>query len=152
VASLQITIEGTEALARQLGALDGNAGRTILRRATMAGAQIVVKAAQSNAPVRTGTLRRSIHAVETASSRLAAEVTVGTNVTYGRMVEEGTRPHVIYPRDKQALFWKDALHPVRRVQHPGTPAQPFLVPALENNAARVEGEIRDAIEQLLSRG
>lgn len=32
----------------------------------------------------------------------------------------GTRAHVIEPRNKAALWWEGAAHPVRRVFHPGT--------------------------------
>lgn len=46
-------------------------------------------------------------------------------------LEYGTRPHMIYPREKMALYWKGALHPVKKVHHPGTKPQPFLRPAFE---------------------
>lgn len=36
-------------------------------------------------------------------------------------IEYGTRPHMIYPRVKRALFWPGARHPVGAVHHPGTP-------------------------------
>jgi len=45
------------------------------------------------------------------------------------MGEEGTGPHVILPRNKKALFWKGADHPVRMVNHPGTKPRPYLMPA-----------------------
>jgi hypothetical protein len=49
---------------------------------------------------------------------------------YATDVEMGTAPHVILPRNKKALHWPDAAHPVARVNHPGTHAQPYLRPAL----------------------
>lgn len=39
--------------------------------------------------------------------------------------DQGTKPHVIRPKRKRALSWPSAAHPVRRVNHPGTPAQRF---------------------------
>lgn len=51
--------------------------------------------------------------------------------SYPLDVEFGTRPHVIEPKDKQALAWPGAEHPVRRVNHPGTEAQPFIRPSLD---------------------
>lgn len=48
----------------------------------------------------------------------------------GLFVEVGTRPHIIEARDKQALHWASAEHPVKKVHHPGTQAQPHLRPAL----------------------
>lgn len=47
-------------------------------------------------------------------------------VEYGIYVEYGTPPHVIRPRAKKALHWPGALHPVARVNHPGTPAFAML--------------------------
>lgn len=49
---------------------------------------------------------------------------------YSTDVELGTGPHVILPRNKKALSWPDADHPVARVNHPGTAPAPYLRPAL----------------------
>lgn len=40
--------------------------------------------------------------------------------------DQGTRPHVIRPRKKRALFWPGAGHPVKRVNHPGTKAMHYM--------------------------
>jgi hypothetical protein len=63
---------------------------------------------------------------EEARVAAATQVKVGTDVPYAKYVIGGTRPHDIYPRDKQALFWAGAEHPVRMVHHPGTKPNPFL--------------------------
>lgn len=52
---------------------------------------------------------------------------VGTNVTYAAFHQFGTRPYVIVPKGKKALFWKGAKHPVKKVNHPGLPPRPFLM-------------------------
>lgn len=49
---------------------------------------------------------------------------------YATDVEMGTAAHVILPRNKKALSWPDADHPVRKVNHPGTAPYPYLRPAL----------------------
>jgi hypothetical protein len=49
---------------------------------------------------------------------------------YATDVEMGTSPHVILPRNKKALYWPGADHPVRKVNHPGTAPMPYLRPAL----------------------
>lgn len=49
---------------------------------------------------------------------------------YATDVEMGTAPHVIVPRNKKALHWPGARHPVARVNHPGTAPMPYLRPAL----------------------
>ncbi|WP_375591724.1 phage virion morphogenesis protein [Chitiniphilus eburneus] len=61
----------------------------------------------------------------------ADHATVGTNVKYAAIHQFGgqTRAHVIRPRNKRALAWAGAAHPVTRVNHPGSkiPARPFLL-------------------------
>ncbi len=52
------------------------------------------------------------------------------DVNYATDVEMGTAPHVITPRNKKALYWPGADHPVAKVNHPGTQPQPYLRPAL----------------------
>ncbi|HEU4752061.1 MAG TPA: HK97-gp10 family putative phage morphogenesis protein [Armatimonadota bacterium] len=94
--------------------------------------------AKVNAPVDTGFLRNSIQAE--MKGELTAEVTVGAE--YGVLVEFGTgvhsefpgapkQPIVIEPKDKKALFWEGAEHPVGRVVIQGSHPQPFLGPAVE---------------------
>lgn len=53
-------------------------------------------------------------------------VTVGSAVPYARWHQRGTRPYTIRPRNKRALFWLGAPHPVTVVHHPGLPARPLL--------------------------
>lgn len=73
------------------------------------------------------------------TGRLAASITsrstgnqaiVGTNVVYAAIHQFGgkTPAHVIKPKNKKALFWPGAKHPVNFVNHPGSniPARPFL--------------------------
>lgn len=59
-------------------------------------------------------------------SPLNYRVYVNRLVYYAPYVEFGTRAHTIQPRDKRALYWPEAEHPVRSVQHPGTRPNPFF--------------------------
>ena len=83
--------------------------------------------AKGNVPVDTGHLRRGI------TTKIGdMEVIVHTsNIKYARGVEFGTRPHLIKPKNKKALYWKGASHPVKSVRHPGSKAKPYLIPAFE---------------------
>lgn len=56
-----------------------------------------------------------------------------TKAPYGGYVERGTKPHVIEPKDKQALAfrYRGQMVIVKKVRHPGTKAQPFVRPAFE---------------------
>lgn len=60
----------------------------------------------------------------------AAGVRLTATAGHSATLEFGSRPHVIEPKDKQALAWPGGRHPVKRVHHPGTPAQHILRNAL----------------------
>jgi len=152
LAGLTITLIGfAEARARLLAASDAIA-TTWLRQAVTSAALIVQTDAAQRAPVKTGNLRRSLHTEVLTSTRSLAIVQVGTDVVYARAIEYGTSPHTIYPRSKKALMWPGARHPVRSVRHPGSPARPFLLPALVSNLGRIKAEIVAALGALIGKG
>lgn len=82
--------------------------------------------ARNYAPKRSGRLAESLR-----SECHDKVLRVGSlDCNYATDVEMGTSPHVILPRNKKALYWPDADHPVAKVNHPGTRPQPFLRTAL----------------------
>ena len=96
----------------------------------------------SNKSVVTGHLRRSI-----ATKIGDMEVTVHTsNVKYARGVEEGTRSHIIRPKNKKALYWKGAKHPVKQVNHPGSKAKPYLIPAFNSEKDKIIEDLKEVIK------
>lgn len=95
----------------------------------------------SNGSVKTGHLRRSI--THTASQY---EGKIYTNVKYAKGVEEGTRPHVIRPKKKKALYWAGASHPVKTVNHPGSKGKPYMKPALEAEKPKFINNLKKAIK------
>ncbi|MEU8902193.1 hypothetical protein [Streptomyces mirabilis] len=75
---------------------------------------------------RTGRLRDSLRAeVHDKVLRVGS-----LDCNYATDVEMGTPRHVILPRNKKALHWPGADHPVAKVNHPGTQPMPYLRPAL----------------------
>lgn len=89
------------------------------------------------APVDTGRLRASIRVESRRTLALRSVYTVGSDVEYAAMVNDGTRPHVIRPRRAQVLRFQAGGQVVfaRVVNHPGTRARPFLDRALREVAA-----------------
>lgn len=113
------------ALRRTLGIMSNEVREALIRTGVD-----VQNEAKRRCPVDTGRLRSSIvHRID-GSGRVSG-ITVGTNVSYAADVEYGTAPHVIVPKNKKALFWPGAAHPVAKVNHPGTRPRPFMRPALE---------------------
>lgn len=106
--------------------------------------------AKENAPVDTGTLRASIRFEQVSTGSYI----VGSNVEYADDVEFGTSPHVITSDDAEALrFPGEDGEPVfaMRVEHPGTPAQPFLRPALREHESDLVDNIESTIQTVVSR-
>ena len=101
--------------------------------------------AQLRAPVDYGQLRASIH------YRVGSDhVAIGTAVEYAPDVEYGTKPHVIRVKTAKVLTnGKDFFG--KEVQHPGTRAQPFLRPAIDENRGRIINMFR-AIMRRFARG
>jgi hypothetical protein len=64
--------------------------------------------------------------------RGAAAVVVTNTAPHSAILEFGSRPHVIEAKNKQALSWPGARHPVKKVHHPGTPAYHFMRNALRS--------------------
>lgn len=62
---------------------------------------------------------------------------------YAEYVEYGTGPHVIRPRNKKALWWPGAEHPVREVYHPGTSPNPFFQRGIERAMPKVNRKFKD---------
>ena len=98
--------------------------------------------AKSSVNVKTGHLRRSI------STKMGdMEATIHTsNLKYAPMVEFGTRPHIIRAKNKKALYWKGASHPVKQVSHPGSKAKPYLIPAFEKEKDQFLEKLKEVIK------
>jgi len=88
------------------------------------------------APVDTGRLRNSIR-VEADGNLLTI-----TMVDYAFYVEFGTPPHVIKPKDKQALKFKAGGENVfaKEVHHPGTRPNPFIRNTIRNKISKIVQE------------
>jgi phage gpG-like protein len=94
-----------------------------------------------NGSVDTGLLRNSIN-----SNIDSLRGTVSTNTKYAKIVEEGSKPHIIKPKKKKFLYWKGASHPVKEVKHPGSKAKPYMIPAFEKEIPNFIKELSNALD------
>lgn len=135
---MPLTLTGDKALQARLSALS-KAPPEMLREIAIRG----VAEAKHMVPRRTGNLGRTIRIGSV--SRSAVEIRAGgtESVGYAAAVELGSRAHVILPKRRKALAWggsrtlggrlrsgSQATNFAKRVNHPGTKAQPFLRPGL----------------------
>lgn len=142
MAVVGIQFKGLKELTKRVDALDdlGDFMRDLALEAVSEQKQL--------APVKTGNLRRSIR-VGRVSAR-EAETIAGAD--YAAYVEFGTRAHEIRPRTKSVLRFKVGSRTVyaRRVQHPGTKAQPYMIPGAERAIAGAAG-LKERIINLWNR-
>jgi len=94
------------------------------------------------APVDTGRLRNSIR-VTADGNTLTISI-----VDYALFVEFGTSPHIIKPKDKQALKFKAGGEFIfaKEVHHPGTRPNPFIRNTLRNKLGKI---IQEEIQKYL---
>lgn len=106
---------------------------------------MVVNRAKILCPVDTGRLRASIQGEARRTWTLRPQFTVFSEVEYAPYVNDGTRPHVIRPKNAKALrFVVDGQVVFARVvNHPGTRAKPFLDRAVRDVTAGRGYTIRD---------
>jgi len=106
----------------------------ILQRRMREIIRLVAADARVNAPVDTGRLAQSIKEDPiTSSGPLRVSGGVTSNAPYSVFVHQGTKPHVIRPRNASALKFQSGGETVfaASVNHPGTKPRPFLTNALE---------------------
>ncbi|GAA4928777.1 hypothetical protein GCM10023224_05090 [Streptomonospora halophila] len=87
----------------------------------------VASMARGRGPIKTGAYVSSI-GVERLR-RHGYRVTASDRKSW--WIERGTKPHVIRPKVKQALWWPGAPHPMAKVNHPGTRPTHNMAEALE---------------------
>ncbi len=98
---------------------------------------------------RTGTAERSIRIYRSAV-RVASQIRGwwgSVNVSYFKNLEFGSPPHLIFPTRGRVLVWKGKDGKRRGatvVRHPGTKAQPVLVPTAHKVYPRLAMHIRNA--------
>ena len=116
------------------------------KTALTAACKIVQTDAKADCPVDQDELRPSIvYKVFTDDAK------VGTNVDYAPHVEFGTKAHTIKVKSAKVLTdGKKFFGKV--VNHPGTVAQPFLRPALDNNRTKITKLIGDFLGNAAERG
>lgn len=68
--------------------------------------------------------------------------------SYARFVEFGTAPHVIEPKNAKALYWPGAQHPVKRVNHPGSKANPYMERIIAAAAPDINATFGTALQQI----
>lgn len=139
---MSVTVQGTDKLLRRLKAIQ-HGGPTLKDIQIRA-----VREAKLRVARKTGHTARTI-----APGDLTDSYTIVTAAGAAPFLEFGTRPHVIRPRNKKMLSWpanasgrrlsgraRTNAGPrifARKVNHPGTRPQPFLLPGAQEAVRQV---------------
>ncbi len=143
MSEFQVQIAGLDQLTAKLAQAPQIAA-PILQRALAASQAILAKyTTKGIVPWRTGFLVQSFR----------AELTTGIlrwfpTASYAPYVEFGTKPHVILPKDKKALYWPGAAHPVARVNHPGSKANDFMGRIISTAQPDIDAMFVGALEKI----
>lgn len=107
----------------------GMVGRHMNRRA-----DLFIAAARGQVGKKTGRLAASIQVQEHKAEPYGQLMRVGSNVKHARLHHQGTRPHIIRPKDpKGVLIFRSGARVVttRVVRHPGTRPNHYLTDNLK---------------------
>ena len=118
-----------------------NEVREAIRKSTLSIEEQAKSNLNKNGSVQTGHLRRSI-----SRKVYINEGIVSANTKYAEGVEKGTKPHIIRAKKKKALYWQGANHPVKVVNHPGSRAKPYLIPALKSEQPKFIQNLKEAVK------
>lgn len=135
--TVSIRLTGGRQLRARLKAMGDT--KLILREVGLAS----VAEAKRLVPRRTANLARTIRLASVTDTSVTIAAGGQNNVGYAAAVEFGTKRRVIVPRKAKVLAWGGArtlggrlrkgakpTNFARRVNHPGTRAQPYLLPGL----------------------
>lgn len=105
-------------------------------------AQDMVRFLMDNSPVDHGLLRQWF--IESIDDE---EAHIKSPAEYAIYQDQGTRPYLIFPNKKKALFWDGAEHPVKMVAHPGVGAKHFVHNSFLQLQPLVPGYFLKAMEE-----
>lgn len=142
--SLTLTIHWADDVVKKLKRLSDEDLNNARSRWLKESAIILEWEAKKEAPVGTWILRKYIKSVVYNDYSL-----VYNNLNYATYVHEWTRPHIILPRIKKALYWKWDVHPFKAVHHPWTLANPFFLITVNKNEKRIINRFREIVDEYL---
>lgn len=145
---IDLRLTGFQAAERRLSA---DQFRATMRRGLAEGARVIKSGLIRRTPKgRTGRMRRGWH------TRVAGDdaVIITNTEPYAGYVDQGTRPHLIVPRNAKALAFRIGNRMVfaRSVHHPGTKPQNIVSRTLSEDRSRFEAAMRNAMGRFLEGG
>jgi HK97 gp10 family phage protein len=130
--------------------------KNVTRTGLRAGAAVFLSEVKQNIPVDSGALRSTAR-ISSRNTPQGPQVSVkvggkvkGVDAWYAHLVEFGTRPHVIKPKQQGGALQFGGIT-TRSVQHPGTRARPFMRPAVDAKFPEAVEAIKNKIRDRLAK-
>ncbi|PIG29403.1 HK97 gp10 family phage protein [Janthinobacterium sp. 35] len=145
-----LAISGGKKLDDLLKTLPGKLQKNIMRSAIRAGVVVYRDKVKELVPVHMGELKKSIRiSTKLKGGVVTASLKVGSRKAwYAKLVEFGTRPHKITPKDARALEIGGAV--VESVDHPGAQAHPYMRPAADAGHTAALAAVVDQLRKRLT--
>lgn len=128
----------------------------VFRKAMVASTATVKRTAKEKVPIYQGELRRGIFDKVTSSIAKSVQgIVYVANVKYGLWIEKGTRPHFppVEPLEKwgRIKLGKPGIGFLiaRKIAKKGTKAQPFMLPALEDNKQKIQKYFEEGVDTVV---
>lgn len=144
-------IKGGRELDAMLKSLAPKIEKNIMRAALRAGANELRAEARANVPVDEGYLRASIRvSTRGKGGKVYASLKAGgKKAPHANLVEFGTKPHKILPKDGGGLAIGGKV--VAAIDHPGARPKPFMRPAFDARAQQAIGAVAAKIRERLTK-
>lgn len=144
---MTVTVTGLDEAARKFAAAPDKLAEG-LGKAVRESVRDLHREAVREAPVNRqsggGNLRQMI-----GSRASGLSGSVEAKAKYSAYVHEGTRPHVIVPRDAKVLAnRRTGQFFGKKVNHPGTRANPFMLRALEKITGKIAAHVEAALSKI----
>jgi hypothetical protein len=139
----QVQIQGLTELTAKLAQAPQIAAPILHRALSSSGAILAKHTVKGIVPWRSGFLAQTFKA-ELSTGQL----TWSPTASYAPFVEFGTAPHVILPKEKKALYWPGAAHPVAKVNHPGTKENRFMERIVAASQDEIDARFGSALVEI----
>lgn len=116
----------------------------VLRAANAAREQVLSESRKPKS--RSGRYLQSIH-TEVEANPFQVIGKVASDHPQAAVLEFGSRPHVIKPKNKKTLFWPGARFPVKEIHHPGTAAFKVIGGAAEQVVENAEAILNQVLNK-----
>ena len=107
---------------------------------------LIQNATQPTVPYKTGNLINSFK-----QEVFSLYGKIFPTAKYSLYVHEGTKPHYIFPKNKQALYWEGARHPVKSVYHPGTSSNPYMLNIVKKSQVTINKIFKQGMNDIIKK-